>query len=952
MGGRRGDLEGLLTELLRSTPPERLGRLKSLGDPDEILAGLAQEAERWVIGDLRRSLEATDCLLELADTLGGASGRSRARRARAQALAYANRFDDALAVLNESVQLAASVPDETAAASARLAMVHPLARLGRYEEAVAAGQMALEGFQRQGELEWAAKAEVNLGVTHRMLNDAARALAHFDRARPVLASDPVNLAQLESNRADALLELNRFSEAEEAFTAALAAFEQAGLTRAAAIVEGNLADLMSRQGRLESALFHFEQARRHFESDCAAGDLARLEAEQAEALAGAGLLEEATETYVAALPQLDRHGLASEAARARCGLGKALMTLGRYDEAESALAAAADGFDTLKNTAARARVSLAQGAVAMARGRDSRAASLLANALEHLRDRPAEAAVARHHLAALALDKGDLPRAEGLLEEAIEAARQYNLAPLLADLLHARARLRTAQGRPQSARADLRGAVNEIERIRGSLQADRLRSAFVENRGAVYEDLVEALLESEEPDSAAEAFGTVERAKGRALLDLVAGAVGSASLIPRASPDGARTPLVDRVLRLRGDLNALYSRLGDPGPTALSGPSLRRWKQQVEECERNLRMLESRLVATHGLGGLFAAPADAAATQQLLDPSSALIEYFLMNDELIAFVVRPSSVRVFRRLAVRSELEDQVELAQFQIDRAASYTRDEVVSSDRLLADAQRELAGLHRLLIAPCAESLTGVRRLIIVPHGPLHAVPFHALYDGGRYLIEDYEVTYSPSASLLQHLHPRSAAGAAGAGESLIYGVADSAAPRIEQEVRAVAATLPNPRVYLGAEATWERLQREGRTAGVVHLACHAHFSPRSPLASGLKLGDRWMTVRDLYGLKLDDAVVVLSGCNTGRAVIAGGVDLVGLVQGFFAAGASALLMTLWALRDDIAENLVASIYRMWQNEEAPSLAAAVRLGQREMMKTFAHPVFWAPFVLVGRP
>jgi CHAT domain-containing protein len=124
---------------------------------------------------------------------------------------------------------------------------------------------------------------------------------------------------------------------------------------------------------------------------------------------------------------------------------------------------------------------------------------------------------------------------------------------------------------------------------------------------------------------------------------------------------------------------------------------------------------------------------------------------------------------------------------------------------------------------------------------------------------------------------------------------------------------------------------------------------------MAAGLKLADRWLTVRDLYGLSLDGALVVLSGCDTGRAAIGGGDDLVGLIRGFFAAGASGLLMTMWALHDDSAAKTMARIYEMWQNAELegrPGLSAAVCGAQRRMMEELPHPIFWAPFILVGRP
>ncbi len=112
--------------------------------------------------------------------------------------------------------------------------------------------------------------------------------------------------------------------------------------------------------------------------------------------------------------------------------------------------------------------------------------------------------------------------------------------------------------------------------------------------------------------------------------------------------------------------------------------------------------------------------------------------------------------------------------------------------------------------------------------------------------------------------------------------------------------------------------------------------------------------LEVRDLFGLRLDGAVVTVSGCSTGRSAVDGGDDLVGLVRGLLAGGASALLVTLWPLHDETGRNLVASVYQFWQNgcSQGATLAAAVRAAQRYVMEDSPHPAFWAPFVLVGRP
>ncbi len=946
-----GDAEELLVELSRRRGAERAALLAAHGEPARVVCELVGAAERLVMGDLQRALDATSLLVEVADEVADEGGRALARRARGQALAYANRFEEALETLKESVHHAGCAGDERTAARARLTMVHVLARVGRYEQALEAGSAARASFQKLGDLDWAAKAEVNLGITHRLRGDPEAALQHFGRARPAFAGDPVGMAHVESNRADALLELNRFGQAEEAFRSALAAFERAGIARAAAIVEGNLADLLGRQGRLDLALYHFERAMRRLEGDGALGDRARLEAEQAEALAGAGLLDEAAAAYASALTELDRHELVLEAARARIALGRALIELGRLDEAAAVLEEAARQFSALGHTAGGAAVALRQGELAVARSQTALALELLGQALRGLEARPAEAAVARHHLAQAALARGDLGRAGELLTEAIGAAEQYNLAPLLADLLHVRAGLHERRGGTREALDDLRAAAAQVERIRGSLQADRLRAAFAGNRAAVYEDLVAGLLRETGPERVAEAFRAVEAARSRSLLDLVAGAVRSAAVV-EAGQDASSAPLVDRVLRLRGELNALYTALPAPDPPARREAAVRRWRGQVEACERELQKLEGRLSTTQGLGGLFAAPAALPEVQALLEADTALVEYFAARGELVAFVVRRDGARCFR-LGSMEQAAEAVELVRFQIERAISYPPE--VANDRLVADAQRELKALHAAVVAPLSAAIAGARRLVLVPHGALHAAPFAAAFDGRRSLLEDHEIIVSPSASLLTHLQPVPDSAALAEGTSLIFGVADAAAPHIEEEVAAAAAHLPGPRVWRGEEATWERLQAESAQAAVVHLACHAAFSPRNPLASGVKLGDRWLTVRDVHMLKLRGAVVVLSGCDTGRAAAGPADELVGLVRGFFAAGASALLMSQWALHDLTAKNVLASMYGLWQDtrpERTRSLSAALVGAQRRAMREDPHPVFWGPLVLVGRP
>ncbi|MDY7109158.1 MAG: CHAT domain-containing tetratricopeptide repeat protein [Planctomycetota bacterium] len=954
------DAAALLAELLAHPFNEQAVRLAQMGQPDELIPDFAEEAARWAISDLDRALSAASTLVALSDAIAGPRARSCARRALAQALAYASRHEEALKIAHESIALAEEAGRPVDAARARLATLHVLDRMGQPHEAIAAGQAARATFLATGESVLAARADVNLGIVHRARNDPATALKHFSRARPVLAEDPVIAAQVDSNRAEALLELNDFAGAEAAFKSALEAFESAGVARAAAVVEGNLADLMSRQGRLDRALLHFENARRHFEKNQAEGDLARvarLEAEEAEAFTRAGLTQEALEAYRVAIPRLDEHGLIWEATRARTSFGGTLHKLGHHREADQVLAEAARAYRSREHDAGYARTCLMQGELAWMEGDRKRAQELFEKALAGLGERPAEAAVVRHHLASSALEQGRLAEAADLLEEALDTARRHDLAPLLADLLHTRAKVREARGEPAMALGDLRAAADEVERMRGSLQAERLRAAFVGERATVYEELVLALLAVNEAGAVDEAFHSVERAKSRTLLDVASGAISVDSTSRQSSPGGSASPLLRETAQLRAELNALYSRVFDATAPERSPAALAQWRQSIERSERRLENLESRLAATDEFAGLFAPPTELREVQRLLSADTALIEYFIARDELLAFVVRGDSIHVSRELASRPDVEEQVESLQFQLARSVNWISAGTRAGEALRGDTQRELDTLHRTLIEPLSARLHEINKLIVIPHGPLHAVPFHALHDDRGYVIEKFDVSYAPSASLLSHL------GAARVPERpprspvppLVLGLADEAAPHIEEEARGIANVLGGASALTGRDATRANLARQARGAPTVHLACHARFSPEAPLSSGLKLADGWLTVRDLHELRLDGAVVVLSGCDTGRSAVRAGDELTGFARGFIAAGASAVIMSLWTLSDDSAQKVMAMVYDAWHNAEPegrPSLAAALRQAQCAMIRENGHPVLWGPFVHVGRP
>ncbi|MCC6677928.1 MAG: CHAT domain-containing protein [Phycisphaerales bacterium] len=935
----------LLETIAGLEPGPAIELLRSRGLDRGVLPALIDAAEGLVIADLSRALDVTQRLVALADAIGPEVPRARARRAWAQALAYANRFQEAIGALNEATALADSAGAPVEAARARLTTLHALARMGRFDDAVEAGLAARAAFIEAGEPVLAARADINLGVTQRMRDRPREAIAHFDLARLALTEQPMLLAQLESNRAEALLDLNRFGEAERAFESARAEFLRIGARRAAGIVEGNLADLASRQGRLDQALGHFEGALRQLGESESPGDTARLLAEQAEAFAAIGMHAEAAEAYRRAAPVLQEKRMAWESARALAGLGRTLVALGRPDEARAQLAIAAEAFSALRHSTGLGRVRLSQAAAA---ARASEAEVLLMQAMNLLADRPAELVLTRLHLSSLALQAGRFDEADKLAHAALAEARQLDLAPLVADLLHAIARVHRARGRLADAVATLREAIGEVERVRGMLGADRFRAAFLGGRLAVYEDAVAAVLDQDGPDAAAEAFTLAERAKSRSLLDLLHGGGQLAeSLVPSAAEPGDAKLLAD-LARLRGELNALYAQLDDPAGRRSYEPGV--WRRAVRDHESKIAGLEGRLAATRRYASVFGEPVGLAAARAMLEPGAGLVEFFEECGRFSAIVATGDGATVVRGLATPAEIREHVEGLYFQIGRAVSRGLPDGPAGERLAAAAESETAALHRLLIDPLRASIAPLQRIIFVPHGVLHAVPFHALSGGRGPLCEAFEIAYAPSASVLDQLVRRPTGPAEGA--RVVVGLSDELIPHAEREARAVAARLGGARLITGADATIARVSEAMRGASLVHLATHARFIASHPLASGVKLADGWLTARDIYGLRLDGAEVVLSGCDTGRSVAAAGEELMGLSRAFLVAGARSLVMSLWPAHDQSTAEFMVSIYgdRYDGGRPGPGLCGPIRSAWTSLRARRGHIAAWAPFVLIG--
>lgn len=338
---------------------------------------------------------------------------------------------------------------------------------------------------------------------------------------------------------------------------------------------------------------------------------------------------------------------------------------------------------------------------------------------------------------------------------------------------------------------------------------------------------------------------------------------------------------------------------------------------------------------------------DRQRLQNGLQEGAAILEYSLLDDHLLSWVITRSSVEMVAQKVKRRDLVRRIR----GLDRALA--RESVPAASQELYD----------LLVRPVEPLLGGASHLVIVPDKELFLVPFEALVDRqtGRFLVEDRLVSYAPSASLWVHLREKTARPAApqlvvAATGALNGGAQYDRLSQAPAEARAIAALyprgifLPNP----DKETFLSALSR----ARVLHFSGHAIPNTEQPFASKLVLADTAAEHVELYAWELYDRtfpdleLVVLSACGTAETTRPGLGMAATLAGPFLAAGVPQVIGSQWRVKDGPARRFFEAFHRhLAQGADAATALRATKLEFLHSGKTdLASPHVWAAFVLIG--
>lgn len=863
-----------------------------------------------------------------------------------------------------------------------LGLTQVLAMQGRYAEAESAVRMALAQLETpdldfDGHLR-SAGARHNLATLFVMQDRHDAALAEYGAAeRWLTALTPmttdeidevtVELAHNALNRASALTFLDQPAVAEQNLQRAIELFSQLGDAANRGRARTNLGRLLLRTGRYTEALDAFGAATQDLlgvaSSELAPDDDRLRQAdelllEHATAYLALNLLPEARDILGRCEVLFRSSGQLYELGQTLVTLGQVQMRLNLLADAEVTLDQALDLFSRLGNLFWRNRSEVALAALEQRRGQGQRAADRLDRIMDAAGSLDAAGmawdmhglAEARLLAARIATEQGDLALATRLALAAADDAG----APLTLDappqpvlptvavraygLLGKCARL---AGNRAEAQRLLLIAADLLEQQRAGLPVEEIRAAFVDDKLDVYSDLLLTLLDAPAPsdDDLAAAFAAVERGRARAMLERMLAVINIDAPPLDVSPAAALGQVELEAARQR--LHWLYNQLlGESGSRQVDVARSRELQAQ-EAIVRSLEWQQSPLLTQ-------TQPADLIAFQAMLDPDQQALIYAIAGDELLLFVVAQTQITVARNLTTMTSLVELLGSLQFELGRASMGAEYLMRHGPRLERSLKIALQRLHSVLIAPVQELLPAAR-LLIIPAGPMHRLPFHALWDGAAYLLERFECTVAPSAgAAIQCSAVRNADRryASWAGLAL----SDPSIPAARQEVEAVAPCFADARLFVDDAASRAGL-RSAAQADVLHMATHGLFRPDNPFFSVLKLADGWIDVREIYRLPLRARLVVLSACESGVGHVGGGDEVIGLARGFLGAGAAELVVSLWQVHDASAALFMRRFYEALTAPGQPVRAAqALRTAQLAAVAAGVHPHFWAPFFVIG--
>jgi CHAT domain-containing protein/tetratricopeptide (TPR) repeat protein len=477
----------------------------------------------------------------------------------------------------------------------------------------------------------------------------------------------------------------------------------------------------------------------------------------------------------------------------------------------------------------------------------------------------------------------------------------------------------------------LKDAIAIMEKQRSTLVIDTLKETYMFNRQMLYESLIELLAREGDYKGA---FETAERAKSRVLVDLFAGR------------DIGKTPAESELIKQdRNYINEMADGYRKLLATSGGGDlALKKALDKIEKAENAHRDVIIKIKGQNEeLYSLVSVePLDTENIRQLLDKNTTLFSYFMTDKILYIWAVNQDRIHL-----------ERIKINKEDVTNLVSSFNSTIATKDKKKVEVLSEK--IYDTFLKPVIPFVSG-DRIGFIPHGPLYYLPFAAMSYKGQYLVDGFSIFQLPGAGVLKYLRKKQPTKDF---KVLAFGNPDLGnkeldLPYAEAEVENIKKIIPQSTVFLQAQATKNKAVEMLGNYDIVHFATHGLFVEDAPMNSGLLLatgaqGDGRLTAAEIFKLRFNGRLIVMSACKTALGHSSTGTEIVGLNRSFLYAGSPSVMGTLWNIDDKSTATFMDIFYKNLKKNE--NIADALMVTQNEMIRLGYTPYDWAAFTLTGR-
>jgi len=565
-------------------------------------------------------------------------------------------------------------------------------------------------------------------------------------------------------------------------------------------------------------------------------------------------------------------------------------------------------------------------------------------------------------------------KAEGFYKIALIIGKKTNSKEIILHSYYGLALIYKNMGKFLEALDFCNRAIEIIEKIRKKLPLAEYKSGFLKDKLQIYELAINLLFKLYKKNSKKnyikKAFYLVERTKARAFLD----SLQEAEIVIKKNLNYKYQKLRDKISQ---EISLIINKLQRELPSEQRKRLLKELRQKEEKYKSLIIKIKRKNLLFRDL--LPSKPFKLEQIQKkLLGNNTALLEYLIGENYSFALLLTKKNVYMARLIEPFSLIE--------MINNYINF----------LIVKETKEFKGikggrkLYKLLIEPFENYLNKIQKIIIIPDKNLYYLPFETFIpskfknQNSKFLIEEYEISYAYSASSLTRLLERKfdkkrekellAMGSPllSKNTQLITGDLSLYYKQYYikkfkffplsfayKEIKSISRFFKKDlqKLFLKENATETNIKKlKLNDFKIIHIATHGLLDNENWWRSALVFSkekefgeDGLLQVREIYNLRLNADLVVLSACQTAKGKLEKGEGIIGMSRAFLCAGAKSVISSLWNVNDKSTVKFMKYFYQYLA--QGKTKTQALRQTKLKMLNSrYKHPYYWAPFILIG--